>query len=42
MENDLEKAIVLWEKGIELDPDSSNYNAAMYYVQKHRLRCIIW
>ncbi len=36
MENDLEKAIVLWEKGIELDPGYSGnyYNAAMYYVQK--------
>ena len=35
-ENDLEEAIVQWEKGIEVDPNySSNYyNATMYHTRK--------
>lgn len=45
IENDLEEAIVLWEKGIELDPgySSNYYNATMYYVQKNNwLRAAIY
>lgn len=36
LENDLEEAIVQWEKGIEVDPNySSNYyNATMYHTRK--------
>ena len=36
LQNEMEEAITLWEKGIELDPSySSNYyNATMYYAKK--------
>lgn len=36
LQNELEEAIVQWEKGIELDPgySSNYYNAAMYYARK--------
>lgn len=36
LENELEEAIIQWEKGIELDPgySSNYYNATMYYMRK--------
>ena len=45
LENDLEEAIIQWEKGIELDPgySSNYYNATMYYVKtKNWLRACIY
>ncbi len=37
LENELEEAIIQWEKGIELDPgySSNYYNATMYYMRKN-------
>jgi tetratricopeptide (TPR) repeat protein len=45
MDNELEEAIVQWEKGIELDPgySSNYYNATMYYSNgKNWLRAALY
>ncbi len=45
LENDLDEAIVQWEKGIEVDPNySSNYyNATMYHTRKgNRIRAVLY
>lgn len=45
LENELDEAIVQWEKGIELDPgySSNYYNATMYYVKKNNwIRAVLY